>query len=94
MFTRPIEANLLKWGRQYKVAFSIRTLGVRRTIFLTDYEYIKKVFVQHADNFSNRPDDLWLIKQVTKEKGKILLGNRIILAVSPQTIAKKPMKFP
>ena len=63
------EHFLLHWSRKFKELCTINLMGVDTMILLHSYELIKKLFVQHADCFSNRPKDRWLTHRILKGKG-------------------------
>ena len=69
----PNQELFLDWGRAYKDLFSVNVPGSGTLIFLTSFDLVKKLFVQNAEWFSNRPRDHWLLNYITKGKGKIKL---------------------
>ena len=60
---------LLNWGKAYKDAYSVTT-GSGPLINLTSFDLVKKLFVQNAEWFSNRPSNRWLINYISNKKGK------------------------
>ena len=60
---------LVNWGKAYKDLYSVTT-GSGPLINLTSLDLVKKLFVQNAEWFSNRPSNRWLINYISKGKGK------------------------
>ena len=52
-------------------------------IFVCRYDWIKQIFVQHADHFSSRPIHSWLVNLVLRGKVKTLLINIFSVVVPP-----------
>ena len=70
LITRPGREHLfLYWSRKFKDLCTVNMIGSRSVVFLHSYEVIKKLFVQHADSFSNRPKSRWLVHYLSKGKG-------------------------
>ena len=51
------EHLFVHWSRKFKELCTVIMADGRTVIFLHSYEVIKKLFVQHADYFSNRPKE-------------------------------------
>ena len=60
----------LNWSREYKDVFSVKITGFGAMVFVNSFDLIKKLFIQKAAWFSNRPDNLWLINYIFKNKGE------------------------
>ena len=66
--------HFLKLYKQYPDLLTFRTFfGGPPTIMVNSYDLIKKLFVQNAESFSNRPKLGWLGEQLTKGKGTVIL---------------------
>ena len=53
---------------------SFSLTGHSAAVMIFNYEMMKEVFIQNADYVSNRPINMWLLNQLSKQKGK----NRIL----------------
>ena len=62
------EHLVIHWSRNFKELCTVNMIYGRTVIFLHSYEVIKKLFVQHADYFSNRPKETWLEHRIFKGK--------------------------
>ena len=47
-------------------------LGVRQTIYLNTYDVIKEAFVKQGHSFSGRPQDLFHMRELCKNIGRLL----------------------
>ena len=64
----------LKLYKQYPDLFTFKTFfGGPPIIMVNSYDLIKKLFVQNAESFSNRPKLGWLGEKLTKGKGMVFL---------------------
>ena len=70
LMTRHDRENLfLHWSRKFKELCTVNIIASKTVVFLHSYELIKKLFIHHADSFSNRPKDRWLVHHLSKGKG-------------------------
>ena len=62
--------DLYKYSRKYGKIYSLR-FGSRPVIVLCSHDLIREAFVTKADYFSDRPNDLYWMKFLTQNGGKV-----------------------
>ena len=64
--------SLLRLKKKYGDVFTLY-MGSRRVVYLCSYDAIKEALVQLGNAFTGRPQDLLLMRDIAKGKGKDFL---------------------
>ena len=72
IFSKEVKFEKLfrEWEHTYGDIISTKGFFGPPMIVTFSFNKFKEIFVHHADFFSNRPDNLWLINQLSNRKGK------------------------
>ena len=72
LFTKEMKFEELvrDWEHTYGDIMSTRGFVGPPFILIFSFNKLKEIFLHQADFFSNRPDIMWLINQLSNKKGK------------------------
>ena len=54
----------------YGDIFAVKLFKGPPMIFVLGFDKMKEIFLQQADFVSNRPDNMWLVNQLSNKNGK------------------------
>ena len=76
LFTKEIKLEELvrDWEHTYGDFMSTTGFVGPPFILIFSFNKLKEIFLHQADFFSNRPDNMWLINQLSNKKGKHTLA--------------------
>ena len=63
-----VREAMCRLARRYGDVFTM-DMGTNRTVMLASYDAIKEALVKNAQALSGRPQDLFLIREITQGKG-------------------------
>ena len=63
-----VRKEMCRLARRHGDVFTM-DMGTNRTVMLASYDAIKEALVKNAQALSGRPQDLFLIKEITQGKG-------------------------
>ena len=67
--TKP-ETFILDFQKKYGDIMSFGIFSGSPVVFIFNSDLMKEVFIKNADFTSNRPSNMWLLNQLSKEKGE------------------------